>query len=108
MATAGKFVHFLEGCADLPPHSQVKTDNLPTPDLSIEQGSLRNIAAKHFLQTHCLTAQLQTIRIQVFGFASLIFHGIGLPQAIVTFHRDSDIAAQKFQDITLPADPQLR
>jgi len=72
---------------------------LPAAGLCIEQRTLRDSAAEHFLQTHTLRAKLQAVGIYFLGNTVLVFHRIRSPQALPAAERHAVLIPEKFHHI---------
>ena len=67
--------------------------------LTVVQRAARNLAAEHFFKAHRLSAELKRILCVLFWFPTLVLYGIGQPQPLTPFERDTDFTPVKFQHV---------
>lgn len=108
VAAAEILVHFFKEAFDLLAECIIERDTFAPTCLTVEQRSFRNSAAEHFLKTHGLCAELQSILVFCLFFASLILDRIRLPKAFLACQTSTVLASMELDYIAGSADPQLR
>ena len=101
-------MHFGKRIAYLRPKFRREENRHTPPRFPIIQRSLRNIAAKHFLKAHGLSAKLQRIAGILTKASPLILDRIRLPESLSSRQGDSMFSTPEFKNITRTGNAERR
>ena len=101
-------MHFGKAVAYTLPQFVCKFDRRPSARFTVEQRTVGNLTAQHFLKAHRLSAQLQLVRVVRLGLAALVFDRKRHPQSVSSLQGNAVFRAMKFHHIALTGHAEHR